>query len=142
MEIRKIMVPLDGSAESDKAFAFALDMAGKYKSTLLLVHVVDMNEKMSALDQVTMSGYVPAELMEEGYKLLGHYTRQVPPSIPLETLVRIGAPPQTLFSVWQEKKADFIVMGSRGRGAVESLVMGSVSQYILHHVTAAVTIVR
>lgn len=82
MEIKKIMVPLDGSEEADKAFAFGLDMAEKYKATLLLVHVVDMNEKMSALDQVTMSGYVPAEVMEEGYKLLGRYTRQVPPSIP------------------------------------------------------------
>ena len=142
MEIKKIMVPLDGSEEADKAFAFGLDMAEKYKATLLLVHVVDMNEKMSALDQVTMSGYVPAEILEEGYRLLGRYTRQVPPSIPLDTVVRIGAPPQTLLSVWQENKADLIIMGSRGRGAVESIVMGSVSQYILHHVTAAVTIVR
>ena len=66
----------------------------------------------------------------------------MPPAVPLKTLVRIGAPPQTLFSVWKEKKADLIVMGSRGRGSVESIVMGSVSQYILHHVTAAVTIVR
>mgnify|MGYP002614680439 CR=1 FL=1 len=134
MEIRKIMVPLDGSEESDRAFVFALDMAGRYHSSLLLVHVVDMNEKMS--------GYVPAELMEEGYKLIGRYARKVPPAVPLKTLVRIGAPPQTLFSVWKEKKADLIVMGSRGRGSVESIVMGSVSQYILHHVTAAVTIVR
>lgn len=142
MEIRKIMVPLDGSEESDRAFVFALDMAGRYHSSLLLVHVVDMNEKMSALDRVTMSGYVPAELMEEGYKLIGRYARKVPPAVPLKTLVRIGAPPQTLFSVWKEKKADLIVMGSRGRGSVESIVMGSVSQYILHHVTAVVTIVR
>ncbi|MGN0955276.1 universal stress protein [Dialister sp.] len=142
MEIRKILIPLDGSQESAKAFAWGLDMAEKYHSELVLVHVVDMNEKMTALDQVTMSGYVPSEIMEEGYRLLSQFARKVPPSVKLETMVRIGAPPQTLYSLWKDTGADHIVMGSRGLGAVRSIVMGSVSQYVLHHVTCSVTIVR
>lgn len=45
MEIKKIMVSLDGSLESAKAFTFGLDLAGKYGAHLVLAHVVDMNEK-------------------------------------------------------------------------------------------------
>lgn len=66
MEIKKILVPLDGSPESEKAFTFGLDLAEKYDARLVLAHVVDMNEKMTALDQVTMSGYVPSEILDEG----------------------------------------------------------------------------
>lgn len=142
MEIKKIMVPLDGSPESAKAFDFGLDLAGKYGAGLVLAHVVDMNEKMTALDQVTMSGYVPSEIMEEGYRLLSRFAGKVPPDIRLDTIVRIGAPPQTLLSVAEDTEADLIVMGSRGLGAVRSIVMGSVSQYILHHARAMVTIVK
>lgn len=45
MEIKKILVPLDGSPESEKAFTFGLDLAEKYDARLVLAHVVDMNEK-------------------------------------------------------------------------------------------------
>lgn len=45
MEIKKILVPLDGSPESEKAFTFGLDLAEKYDACLVLAHVVDMNEK-------------------------------------------------------------------------------------------------
>ena len=108
----------------------------------MLAHVVDMNEKMTALDQVIMSGYVPSEILDEGYRLLSRSARKVPPSIRLDTMVRIGAPPQTLLSMAEDTGADLIVMGSRGLGAVRSIVMGSVSQYILHHARAMVTIVK
>ena len=86
MEIKKILVPLDGSPESEKAFTFGLDLAEKYDARLVLAHVVDMNEKMTALDQVTMSGYVPSEIMEEGYRLLSRSARKVPPHIRLDTI--------------------------------------------------------
>lgn len=99
MEIKKILVPLDGSPESEKAFTFGLDLAEKYDARLVLAHVVDMNEKMTALDQVTMSGYVPSEILDEGYRLLSRSARKVPPHIQLDTMVRIGAPPQTLLSM-------------------------------------------
>ena len=142
MEIKKILVPLDGSPESEKAFTFGLDLAEKYDARLVLAHVVDMNEKMTALDQVTMSGYVPSEILDEGYRLLSRSARKVPPHIRLDTMVRIGAPPQTLLSMAEDTGADLIVMGSRGLGAVRSIVMGSGSQYILHHARAMVTIVK
>lgn len=100
MEIKKILVPLDGSPESEKAFTFGLDLAEKYDARLVLAH------------------------------------------IRLDTMVRIGAPPQTLLSMAEDTGADLIVMGSRGLGAVRSIVMGSVSQYILHHARAMVTIVK
>ncbi len=42
----------------------------------------------------------------------------------------------------EEAKADLIVMGSRGLGAVSRMLVGSTSDYVLHHANVPVTIVR
>lgn len=142
MNIKTILVPLDGSDESERALAFAADLAEKYGAGLVLLHAVDLNQKMSALDRVTMSGYVPAEILEDGYKLTADALRSVPSGISAKTETVAGDPAETILRRAESLPAGLIVLGSRGMGAVAGLVMGSVSQTVLHRAAVPVVVVK
>lgn len=57
-------------------------------------------------------------------------------------LYRRGDPAQEIIAAAREKRADLIVMGSRGRGQLEGLILGSVSERVLHSAQMPVLIVH
>ena len=44
-----------------------------------------------------------------------------------------GTPGETIVKIAQENNANTIIMGSRGLGTVRRTLLGSVSDYVLHH---------
>lgn len=142
IELQKILVPSDGSEQSRKALAHALSIARHSHAGLTLMHVIDLNKKINAFEQVWLSGYVPEELKKSGYELLTKLAREIPPEIEADLRVEIGSPPESIITAAQDGRYDLIVMGSRGMGQIKSLLIGSVSQYVLLHAPCPVLIVR
>jgi len=60
----------------------------------------------------------------------------------VETIVRGGAPADQIIRVADEVEADLIVIGGRGKGAVEAIVLGSVAYRVLHHAPCPVLVTR
>ena len=141
-KVEKILVPVDGSKESVSACIWATSVAEDLGAEVILIHIVDMNEKMSLMDRVTMSGYIPDRLKKEGKKLLAEYVSHMPKGIKVQSLLKAGDPGKVIVSEAEELQPDWIVMGSAGQGEFVSLVMGSVSQYVLHHTNLPVMIVK
>jgi nucleotide-binding universal stress UspA family protein len=56
--------------------------------------------------------------------------------------IALGAPATELIRVADDRAADLIVVGTRGRTGVRRLVLGSVARNVLHHATCSVLIVR
>ncbi|OWF49650.1 hypothetical protein KP79_PYT16324 [Mizuhopecten yessoensis] len=54
----------------------------------------------------------------------------------------VGKIGETIVSVAQEENANLIVIGSRGRGKIRRTILGSVSDYCLHHANVPVLICR
>jgi nucleotide-binding universal stress UspA family protein len=61
---------------------------------------------------------------------------------PVETLIRNGLPADEIIDAAKELNADLIVIGSRGLGEVRSVLLGSVSERVLHTAHCPVLIVR
>ena len=142
MQIKKILVPLDGSDSAKRALQYAVELARLCRGEVGLLHMVDLNQHISAFEQVSTGGYVPAELKESGYALLAEAMHEVPSDVPAKTIVRVGAPPMGIVEVCREGGYDMIIMGNRGLGTIQQLFLGSVSQYVLHHAPCPVTIMR
>lgn len=142
MPIKKILVPYVDVKSSKNALHHAIYLAQACQAGLGILSVIDLNHYVSAFEQVSTGGYVPAELKENSYKILVEAAREIPKEIKVEILVEIGAPPAMIIDVCANGAYDAIVMGSRGLGIIKQIAVGSVSQYVLHHAVCPVTIVR
>lgn len=142
MNYKKILVPMDGSKESRSALQEAIYLAGLCQASLGLLNVVDLNKEISAFEQVSTGGYIPGELKNKGYELLADIMHEIPKEIKAKAIVEVGLPPKMIVKIAAENGYDLIIMGSRGLGMLENLIVGGVSQYVLHHAACPVLIAR
>lgn len=138
----RILVPTDGSGQAFKAVNEAIHMAAVTGAHLTLLMVVDLNKHVAAFEQVSLSGYVPAELKISAYQFLADLMHIVPPEIKARTRVEVGNPGEKICEVAEEEKSDLIIMGSRGFGTFRSMLVGSVSHYVLQQSPCPVLIVK
>jgi nucleotide-binding universal stress UspA family protein len=132
----RIVVGVDGSACADRALEFAAHEAARWGA---LLHVV------SAYEVPPNAGWVVVPLgpFEEGARasVLSAVARanQLEPEIVAKGEPIHGFAGNVL--VEESKGATLLVVGSRGRGEVASVILGSVSEHCVHHASCPVTIV-
>jgi nucleotide-binding universal stress UspA family protein len=135
---KSILVAWDGSEHARRALAEAVDLARTQDARLTLLTV--------AAPIHVWPGYVPpiseADLDSAAQQLLAEGETLVPDGIPVSGRTAGGHPGIELLKRAAAADHDLIVMGSRGRGAVRSAVLGSISHYVLNHATVPVLIVH
>ncbi|MFB6123694.1 MAG: universal stress protein [Haloferacaceae archaeon] len=137
--IPRVLVPIDGSPQSEKALQFAAEEWPD--ADVLLLHVIDPVE----------AGYSPSVLpggSEEWYEQakataekLFSQAREAT-GRDAETRVEVGRPPQTIVDVAEEADVDHVVIGSHGRTGVSRVLLGSVAEHVVRRSPAPVTVVR
>jgi nucleotide-binding universal stress UspA family protein len=135
---KSILVAWDGSEHAKRALAEAVDLARTQDARLTLITV--------AAPLHAWPGYVPpvsqADLISAAEKTLAEGEALVPEGIPVSGRTAAGDPGAELLKRARAADHDLIVMGSRGRGAVRSAFLGSVSHFVLNHTTVPVLIVH
>ncbi len=136
----KILVPYDGSPHSQHALEVAAELAGCAKSS---VHVVYTYEQLpSYLGEPNMQDLLNRVLQAAGEIVQRGAAVVSTKGIPVTTDVLEGPPAEAVLRAAEAEKCGLIVMGSRGLGQFEGLLMGSVSDRVLHHAKVPVMIVR
>lgn len=138
-----ILVPVDGSASSINAIQAALEWA-KGRNDLSL-HVITVQPPILSGN---VSRFVSAQTIsdyyqEEGQKALDAVKSLIEASgLQCTQSIEVGPIAQTIVDYANDKKASFIVMGTRGLSPVTGLVMGSVATKVLSLVNIPVTLVK
>ncbi|HEX4110846.1 MAG TPA: universal stress protein [Solirubrobacteraceae bacterium] len=138
-----ILVAVDGSADSDQALTEAIDLAEAEHARLTLMTAVDPPPTAAFM---ATAGEALGRLLEEieagAEKHLRSARERVPGDVSVTT--QLTHDPIRIAVIHQIKGGghDLVVMGSRGRGAVGSAVLGSVSHFVLHHSPIPVLIVH
>jgi nucleotide-binding universal stress UspA family protein len=140
---RNILVAVDGSADARQALAQAIDLARSENARLTLFSAVAAPPSVA---YVGVSGDVTANLIREAETetdaILRTAVELVPDDVSVTTVLSGEPVRPALVSQTAAGDHDLVVMGSRGRGALRSVLLGSVSHYVLNHSPAPVLIVH
>lgn len=141
-DYKKVIVAVDGSEDSDKAFKKAIDIVKRNDATLILTHVVDTRTyaTIAEYDKVIVS-----RAKEYAQELLDEYEKIAKEAniTNLKVIMREGRPKVVITKeVAPEEDADLIILGATGLNAVERFLIGSVSENIIRHATCDVLIAR
>jgi nucleotide-binding universal stress UspA family protein len=140
---RNILVSIDGSPHARQALSEAIDIAQAENSRLTLITSVRCSP-VWAYSPATAAAAEPLKesFQEEAKEAMRNAVERVPQSIGLTKIVTHEPIRPALMKQIEAGHHDLLVMGSRGRGAVASSVLGSVSHYALNHSPIPVLIVH
>jgi nucleotide-binding universal stress UspA family protein len=142
-KIRHIVVGVDGSASCDKAIGFALDTASRSQAPLIAIHAWQDITAIAPAGPSDLALKNVAERVSAGERLLSESLAGWTEKYPDVSVTREAIPvhPARVLADASEHAA-LVVVGSRGRGQVAGLLLGSVSQAVLHHARCPVAVVR
>lgn len=146
----KILFATDGTKYSE----CALEIIGKFNFSagdqLKIITVVDLAVPM-AVD--IYAGYLPSTLeieqtsKENAERIVSATKERIlslfpDPSFSLTTEISIGSPENKIVEIASLMKADLVVVGSHGYNRLERILLGSVSDSVVHQASCSVMVVR
>lgn len=81
MEIKTILIPVDGSEPAENAFRYGVGLAEENEATIVLLHVLDANETYYATNRVMLAGGMLDERKETAQRVMDQMKSQVPEGI-------------------------------------------------------------
>ncbi len=130
---------VDGSESAKKAYEKSIHLAQKCNSKIDLVHVVQCELGGDSANTFEMI----EDLKNKAKKMLEEYKNQAAKNnISIQIMVTQGDPAKVIIELAKAKSYDLIIMGTRGRTAFQELLIGSVSQKVMHHASCPVMVVR
>ena len=140
MQLKKILVPVDGSDYSMRAAEYAAEMAKFMKSEILLMHC---HKSFPAVLGEPYFQNAINKIMKKSNTLLDPF-RQIIKEAGVDFTDRIleGPPAQSISRVAGIEKVDMVVMGCRGRNDLEGLLLGSCTHRVLKTAPCPVLVIR
>ncbi|MBF1999323.1 MAG: universal stress protein [Synechococcales cyanobacterium M58_A2018_015] len=166
---QNILVALDDTPVAQAVFTKAVALAKAMNARLMLLHVLSVENEgspgwprrmgdaqdplktsqppvfFSVYDEINWEAHRQQwqQFEKESLEKFQAYSEQaIAMGIETEFTQIPGNPGRTIQKIAQTWKADLIVMGSRGRTGLSELVLGSVSNYVMHHAPCSVLIVH
>ena len=154
MVTKRILIGVDGSENALRAVDLVTEIASKIGASVTILNVIATSEK------ALFSGKSSGSMIEGGGsrhpQVLADMEAQEPimsderlhaaigriegKGVEFDTALEFGHPADVILN-YASKGYDMIVVGSRGLGSIESLLMGSVSSKIVHHSKVPVLVV-
>jgi nucleotide-binding universal stress UspA family protein len=144
--LRTAVVAVDGSPPSHRAVSFVRSLPNNVHFEVELLTVVEP-PVFSA--EPELPGAAPpleratAERQAEAERMLRQFTTDLKPNVrTVRRGVVVGRAGEEIVRAASAPGVDLVVVGARGRGAFARLVLGSVSEYVVHHTDCPVLVVR
>ncbi len=120
----KILFPTDGSENSLNALKYVKNLASNYNATVVVLNVYDV--------PLLYTEEIEEVLKEEGFNILGN-TKNELAGLNVKTRLIKGNIGNIIVETAKEESTDLIIMGTRGLSEIKSFLVGSNSNFVIHH---------
>jgi nucleotide-binding universal stress UspA family protein len=144
IKFSKILVAVDGSQASMDAADQAIEMARKYNSELIALHVI--------LSDTTIFGTNPPQHIDEIKQQAQQYLDKIKQKLPNQhdnnkiqmrtELISSATAVAGIVGFAEKENVDLIVIGTRGRSGFKRLLLGSVASGVVNYAHCPVMIVK
>jgi len=144
-DTKRMLVPTDFSPASDIAFNYAMDMAGRQRYALHLLHVIDEASFATAYPDgfyAELPGLREQLIDDAKQRLNVMAARCLALGVAVTTEVTVGRPARVISDTATSRGTDLVVMGTHGRSGFAHLVLGSVAERIVRTAPCPVLTVR
>jgi len=153
--IERILVPMDGSRQSSKALAYAIDAAKCFNGSIVILRVVTLSMLERAWNSPSSGGpIIKQDFLKEAdrrdkrtmtrvRKYLRDKLKVVTGSgIQGSFRLMVGDPADSIKQCCEEENIDLIVMNANSRGWLKRAIMGSVTDEILRTSSVPLLVLR
>lgn len=149
---RNVLIAMDGSDNAKFAYQWYLDHIHQANDNVIMVNSVEFHDVLHssqwyyapyAFDRDTLSNLLEQE-SQQLKKKLEEYAHMMRETKVHGTVKSIHAekPGEGIIKAAEESHADLVIIGSRGHGKMRRTLLGSVSDYVLHHCHVPVIVCR
>lgn len=140
--MKTFLVPVDGSPNADRAVSHAIEMVQAMKAAKLLL--LNVQEQLERWYEHGLNSEASLRHLREQGEAQSARARKLldQGGCAYDFLVMFGAPAEVIARVAKEHNCTGIIMGTRGLGEIESLLLGSTSFKVAHLTEVPVTLVR
>jgi nucleotide-binding universal stress UspA family protein len=150
--LRRITLATDGSSASATALAFVLTKFQPNRSTgkggRVPIHVSVIHVMVRRpLAPITIRSMIPwnkyPKLKDASRRLVEPSVRKlIKAGFTAKPVCQLGNPAEEIMKVASKHRADLIVLGAQGLGAIDRFLLGSVSTRVVQHANCSVLVVR
>lgn len=140
MDTFKILVAVDGSAHSERVLKTAVKYAKRFAAKVILVHC---HKKFSTIIGEPPGNDAIVSILLDAEKLTQPFVEHLE-DLRIDFELRLMEEPAAaaITNVAEIQHCDLIIMGSRGLTNLEGLLLGSVTNRVLHTTPCSVLVVK
>lgn len=128
MPFKKILAGVDGSDASMGAATEAIRVAQKVEASLLIVYIIPMGPDMIE--------YFKVDKLKKALKDSVHHaiedihSEANTQNVPVQVIIEEGNPSEKIIDIAIRNQCDLIVLGRKGKTALEKILVGSVAERV------------
>lgn len=146
IQIKKILLPIDGSSASLKAAGYAVKIAKQEKAEIICIHAIanlHYPTGFGRLSTIAETFYIEGKKLAEKW-FLNVKTIATKEGVKLKTdiIIDVTSVAETIIQYAMKEKVDLIVMGTRGRTGLKTFLLGSIANGVVLYAHCSVFVVR